>query len=118
MIALVAGATRGVAAGSPSARGDRGDRLLHLPLRPCTALGDRPPETIEETAELVTAAGGPGIPCWSTTWIRRRCAPCWSDLAHIDCSSTTSGAPSTSSSFDAKVWEHALDTGFSCFPSR
>ena len=62
MIALVAGATRGAGRGNrgPARRGRR-DRLLPPAI---DAEGrselDRP-ETIEETAELVTAAGGTGI---------------------------------------------------------
>ena len=63
-IAVVAGATRGAGRGSPAALGEAGatvyapdapaDRSPPLGLR-------RAPETIEETAELVTGLGGTGI---------------------------------------------------------
>src|SRR5947209_3148065 len=61
-IALVAGATRGAGRGIAVALGEAGATVY------CTGRSsrDRPatpgrPETIEETAELVTAAGGRGI---------------------------------------------------------
>src|SRR5437660_4550763 len=69
-IALVAGATRGAGRGIAIALGEAGATVYctgrtsrkvsrkRAPRRPATASG---PETIEETAELVTAAGGRGI---------------------------------------------------------
>jgi NAD(P)-dependent dehydrogenase (short-subunit alcohol dehydrogenase family) len=63
MIALVAGATRGAGRGIAVALGEAGATVY------CTGRSTRGrpsevgrPETIEETAELVTAAGGHGIP--------------------------------------------------------
>src|ERR1700676_5807887 len=64
-IALVAGATRGAGRGIAVALGEAGATVY------CTGRSSRKrtrsatpgrPETIEETAELVTAAGGLGIP--------------------------------------------------------
>src|SRR5215475_4019679 len=62
-IALVAGATRGAGRGIAVALGEAGATVY------CTGRSTRKhgatrgrPETIEETAELVTAAGGRGIP--------------------------------------------------------
>src|SRR5215467_4378058 len=62
-IALVAGATRGAGRGIAIALGEAGATVY------CTGRSTRKhratkgrPETIEETAELVTAAGGRGIP--------------------------------------------------------
>jgi NAD(P)-dependent dehydrogenase (short-subunit alcohol dehydrogenase family) len=62
-IALVAGATRGAGRGIAVALGEAGATVY------CTGRSSRKrrparsrPETIEETAELVTAAGGRGIP--------------------------------------------------------
>src|SRR5271166_3219874 len=62
-IALVAGATRGAGRGIAVALGEAGATVY------CTGRSSRTrratpgrPETIEETAELVTAAGGRGIP--------------------------------------------------------
>jgi len=61
-VALVAGATRGAGRGSAVALGEAGATVY------CTGRSTRGrrseydrPETIEETAELVTAAGGAGI---------------------------------------------------------
>ena len=62
-IALVAGATRGAGRGTAVALGEAGATVY------CTGRSTRGrrseydrPETIEETAELVTTAGGAGIP--------------------------------------------------------
>ncbi len=62
-VALVAGATRGAGRGIATALGERGATVY------CTGRSTRAglspmgrPETIEETAERVTAAGGVGIP--------------------------------------------------------
>ena len=62
-VALVAGATRGAGRGIAAALGEAGASVY------CTGRTTRErrseydrPETIEETAELVTAAGGTGIP--------------------------------------------------------
>ena len=62
-VALVAGATRGAGRGIAAALGEEGATVY------CTGRTTRErrseydrPETIEETAELVTAAGGTGIP--------------------------------------------------------
>ena len=61
-VALVAGATRGAGRGTAVALGEAGATVY------CTGRSTRErrseydrPETIEETAELVTAAGGVGI---------------------------------------------------------
>src|SRR5688572_10676620 len=61
-VALVAGATRGAGRGTAVALGEAGATVY------CTGRSTRGrrseydrPETIEETAELVTAAGGVGI---------------------------------------------------------
>jgi NAD(P)-dependent dehydrogenase (short-subunit alcohol dehydrogenase family) len=72
-VALVAGATRGAGRGIARMLGEAGatvyctGRSTRADARPTTASADAPfdlsrrPETIEETAELVTAAGGQGI---------------------------------------------------------
>src|SRR5271163_4193290 len=65
-IALVAGATRGAGRGIAIALGEAG-ATVYCTGRSTRKRGARPvptpgrPETIEETAELVTAAGGHGI---------------------------------------------------------
>ena len=104
-VALVAGATRGAGRGIAVALGRGGrDRLLHRAARPREHRSeyDRP-ETIEETAELVDAAGGAGIavavdhlePGAGRGARRSASTP---SRAASTCSSTTSGAASTSSS--------------------
>lgn len=72
-VALVAGATRGAGRGTAIALGElgatvyctgRSSRARPRPERPADASPFEPslrPETIEETAELVTAAGGEGV---------------------------------------------------------
>lgn len=64
-VAVVAGATRGVGGGIAAALGEAGATVV------CTGRSSRNarlrsdydrPETIEETAELVTQLGGTGIP--------------------------------------------------------
>ena len=62
-IALVAGATRGAGRGISLALGELGATVYcsGRSVRGALASGDSRPETIEETAELVTARGGKGI---------------------------------------------------------
>src|SRR6186713_1970045 len=64
-IAVVAGATRGAGRGIAAALGEAGATVICTGRssreRPLPSDYDRP-ETIEETAELVTALGGRGIP--------------------------------------------------------
>src|SRR5260370_3405449 len=62
-VAVVAGATRGAGRGIARGLGEAGATVF------CTGRSTRDnpspyrrPETIEETAELVTAAGGTGVP--------------------------------------------------------
>ncbi|HWL33673.1 MAG TPA: hypothetical protein VNP89_08710, partial [Gaiellaceae bacterium] len=61
-VALVTGATRGAGRGTAVALGEAGATVYCTGRTTCERRSeyDRP-ETIEETAELVTAAGGTGI---------------------------------------------------------
>ena len=63
-IALVAGATRGAGCGIAVALGEQGATVYCTgrSVRGQLASGADRPETIDETAELVTSAGGQGIP--------------------------------------------------------
>ena len=63
-IALVAGATRGAGRGIAIALGEQGATVYCTgrSIRGQLASGADRPETIDETAELVTSAGGQGIP--------------------------------------------------------
>ena len=62
-IALVAGATRGAGRGIAVALGEQGATVYcsGRSTRGSLASGPERPETIDDTAELVTAAGGRGI---------------------------------------------------------
>lgn len=62
-VALVAGATRGAGRGIARALGEAGATVwcTGRSVRGAPASGPKRPETIDETAELVTAAGGRGI---------------------------------------------------------
>lgn len=66
-VALVAGATRGAGRGIAVALGEAGATVYcsGRSVRGAPASGPARPETIEETAELVTAAGGEGV--WART---------------------------------------------------
>ncbi|HEX4249885.1 MAG TPA: short-chain dehydrogenase, partial [Pseudonocardia sp.] len=65
-VAVVAGATRGAGRGIATALGEAGATVICTGRSSVTGSGrsdyDRP-ETIEETAELVTRMGGTGIAC-------------------------------------------------------
>ena len=89
-VALVAGATRAAGRGIAVELGARGATVY------CTGRTSgaersemNRPETIEETAALVDAAGGRGSRSRSTTSCPTRCGPWWS-------ASTTSRERSTS----------------------
>lgn len=75
-VALVAGATRGAGRGIAVELGAAGATVYVTgrTTRERRSEMNRP-ETIEETAELVTAAGGRGSPCRSTTSTTTRCRP-------------------------------------------
>ena len=103
-VALVAGATRGGGRGIAVALGEAGATVYATgrSTRERRSEVDRP-ETIEETAELVTAAGGEGIAVAGRPPRPRAGRARWSSAstpstAASTCSSTTSGAPSTCSS--------------------
>ena len=99
-VALVAGATRGAGRGTAVALGEAGATVY------CTGRSTREhrleydrPETIEDTAELVDAAGGQGIavtvdhlePAQVEALVRRIDA----EQGRLDVLSTTSGAART-----------------------
>lgn len=123
-VALVAGATRGAGRGIAVALGEAGATVV------CTGRSSRAgnpdirsdydrPETIEETAELVTAAGGVGIAVQvdhldsdQVAALARRVRD---ECGHLDVlvndiwgAETLKGPPS---SWNTPVWEHDLDTG-------
>ncbi len=77
-VALVAGATRGAGRGIAGELGAAGatvyvtGRSTRTSRSPLTR-----PETIEDTAALVSAAGGQGIAVAVATWTSRRCRRWW-----------------------------------------
>ena len=116
-VALVAGATRGAGRGIAVALGEAGATVY------CTGRSaggrrseyDRP-ETLEETAALVTDAGGHGIAVGATisspTQVARRGgADRRRARAASTSSSTTSGAGRGCSSGTRPLWEHDLAAG-------
>ena len=112
MIALVTGATRGAGRGIAVALGEAGFTVY------CTGRSTRErrveidrPETIEETAELVTAAGGRGSRCRPITSTRRRSPRCWTRIDGLDLLVNDIWGAEHLFEFDSKVWEHDLDNG-------
>lgn len=107
--ALVAGATRGAGRGVAIELGAAGATVYATGRSSRQAPGDRP-ETIEETAELVTAAGGNGIPvrCDHTDPAQVR------DLARRigELDILVVDVPAGDAWIDWKpLWEHDLDRG-------
>jgi NAD(P)-dependent dehydrogenase (short-subunit alcohol dehydrogenase family) len=115
-VALVAGATRGAGRGIAAALGEAGATVY------CTGrtTRDRPseynrPETIEETAELVTAAGGTGIavavdhlePDQVAALVQRIDA----DHGRLDVLVNDIWGGERLFEWDTPLWEHDLDNG-------
>ena len=116
-VALVAGATRAARDGaSPSSWARRGDRLRAPGARPASQRSEMDrPETIEETAELVDAAGGRGIAVPVDHLVPERGAR--RSSTRID---AEQGAlhvlvndiwGATTMEWDKTVWESSLDIG-------
>jgi NAD(P)-dependent dehydrogenase (short-subunit alcohol dehydrogenase family) len=115
-VALVAGATRGAGRGTAVALGEAGATVY------CTGRTTRErrseydrPETIEETAELVTAAGGEGIalavdhlePAQVESLVQRIDA----DQGRLDVLVNDIWGGERLFEWDKPVWEHDLDKG-------
>jgi NAD(P)-dependent dehydrogenase (short-subunit alcohol dehydrogenase family) len=114
-IALVAGATRGAGRGIAVALGAAG-ATVYCSGRSCRERRsdyDRP-ETIEETAELVTAAGGVGIACVTDhldpAQVERLVARIDADHERLDILvNDIGGEPYVD--FGRRLWEYDLDRG-------
>ncbi len=115
-IALVAGATRGAGRGIAVSLGEAGATVY------CTGRSTRAarseydrPETIEETAELVTRAGGTGIAVptdhLDSAAVARLVARIDAEQGRLDVlvNDIFGGDPLTEG--DAPVWKHSLDDG-------
>ena len=118
-VALVAGATRGAGRGIAVALGEAGATVY------CTGRSTRErrseydrPETIEETAELVTAAGGTGIAVavdhLEPDQVGRSCSASTPSRGGSTCSSTTSGAASGCSSGTRRCGSTTSTTACGC----
>jgi NAD(P)-dependent dehydrogenase (short-subunit alcohol dehydrogenase family) len=119
-VAVVAGATRGAGRGIAAALGEAGATVI------CTGRTTRAtpseynrPETIEETAELVTALGGTGIAIpvdhLDPDQVRRLAERLRDEYGHIDVlvndiwgAEILKGGPSE---WNKPIWEHDIDVG-------
>ena len=121
-IAVVTGATRGAGRGIAMALGEAGATVI------CTGRSSRTgalysdydrPETIEETAELVTSLGGRGIPMvvdhLDQVQVRALAEDIRHNHGHIDLlvndiwgGEVLTGGPAN---WDTPIWEHDLDKG-------
>jgi len=121
-IAVVTGATRGAGRGIAMALGEAGATVI------CTGRSSRTgalrsdydrPETIEETAELVTSLGGHGIPMvvdhLDQGQVRALAEDIRRNHGHIDLlvndiwgGEVLTGGPAN---WDTPIWEHDLDKG-------
>jgi NAD(P)-dependent dehydrogenase (short-subunit alcohol dehydrogenase family) len=115
-VALVAGATRGGGRGIAVALGEAGATVY------CTGRSTRErrseidrPETIEETAELVTAAGGDGIPVAVDHLVPEQVAALVeridSEQGRLDVLVNDIWGAEHLFKFDTPLWEHDLENG-------
>ncbi len=115
-VALVAGATRGAGRGIAVSLGEAGATVY------CTGRSTRKqrseydrPETIEETAELVTAAGGEGIAVavdhLRPAQVEALVARIDADQGRLDVLVNDIWGGEKLFEWDAPLWEHDLDAG-------
>ncbi|HEY3684317.1 MAG TPA: SDR family oxidoreductase [Streptosporangiaceae bacterium] len=115
-VALVAGATRGAGRGIATRLGAAGATVY------CTGRTTRAgrsdqnrPETIEETADLVTAAGGTGIAVrvdhLERDQVRDLVARIDADHGRLDILVNDIWGGEQLTAWDKKLWEHPLDDG-------
>jgi NAD(P)-dependent dehydrogenase (short-subunit alcohol dehydrogenase family) len=121
-VAVVAGATRGAGRGIAAGLGEAGATVVCTGRSSVSGRGgsdyDRP-ETIEETAALVTGLGGTGIAIQvdhlDADQVRRLAAQIAGEHGHIDVlvndiwgGEVLKGGPAQ---WDTPIWEHDLDAG-------
>ena len=115
-VALVAGATRGAGRGIAVALGEAGATVYTTgrSTRAQRSEVDRP-ETIEETAELVTAAGGEGIAVavdhLEPEQVRGLVERIDAEQGRLDVLVNDIWGSEHLFEFDAPIWEHDLDKG-------
>lgn len=121
-IAVVAGATRGAGRGIAAALGEAGATVVCTGRSTRSGSGDSDydrPETIEETAELVTALGGTGVAVQvdhlDSEQVRSLAERLRREHGHIDVlvnaiwgAEQLKGPPST---WNTPIWEHDLEVG-------
>jgi NAD(P)-dependent dehydrogenase (short-subunit alcohol dehydrogenase family) len=116
-VALVAGATRGAGRGIAIALGEAGATVYcsGRSVRGSLASGPGRPETIDETAEMVTAAGGTGIAvrCDHTAddQVRALLERVRRDQGHLDVLVNDVWGGDALTEWDKKLWEHDLAGG-------
>src|SRR3954454_2029469 len=112
MIALVAGATRGGGRGIAVALGEAGFTVCVTgrSTRAQRSEIDRP-ETIEETAELVTAAGGTGIPFQVDHLDPAQVAALVARIDHLDVLVNDIWGAEHLFEWNTPLWKHDLDNG-------
>src|SRR4051812_11114053 len=115
-VAVVAGATRGAGRGIAAALGESGATVV------CTGRSTGTlryeydsPQTIEETAELVTSLGGTGIAevvdHLDPEQVRALAARIRADHGHLDVLVNDIWGGELLKEWDTPVWEHDLDNG-------
>lgn len=115
-VALVAGATRGAGRGIATQLGAAGATVYCTGRTTRTTRSDQNrPETIEETAERVTAAGGTGIAVrvdhLDRDQVRDLVARIDADHGRLDVLVNDIWGGEPLAAWDKKLWEHSLDDG-------
>ncbi|MDP1806994.1 MAG: SDR family NAD(P)-dependent oxidoreductase, partial [Acidimicrobiales bacterium] len=122
-VAVVAGATRGAGRGIAAALGEAGATVV------CTGRSTRSggsarsdydrPETIEETAELVTSLGGNGIAevvdHLDSEQVGRLADRLRTEFGHVDVLVNDIWGAELLKEWETPVWEHDLDNGLRIF---
>lgn len=117
-IALVAGATRGTGRGIARALGEQG-AIVYCTGRSVRGAGATPgrPETIEETAELVSAAGGTGIAVRvdhaEVAQVRALVERIRAERGGLDILVNDVWGGDDLTEWGKPLWEHSLDAGLS-----
>ena len=115
-VAVVAGATRGAGRGIAAALGEAGATVICTGRSTGTTRSDYDrPETIEETAELVTSLGGTGFAAvvdhLDHEQVRALAERIRSDHGHVDVLVNDIWGGERLTGWEKPIWEHDLDDG-------